>query len=211
MVGLIIGKSGKNINRLINTYKLEKIRGPRDLSFSDDQKQFDIIGPKSTAQKACEDIEKKVEKWKEINELKRLRAAQNALFLERLDAERTYCNFLAKALATQRGVEESELRAGDVGCVFGRRKLLREIMATIKGVDPDELSWDEVQKEFERKNSAGGEYGEGLDAENEELCEEVNKLRAELARSEEYPGEDEVYWTDYCSCDEYGYDSDSDW
>ena len=130
---------------------------------------------------------------------------------ERMEAEDAYRKHLLKALAARRGVEESELRAGDVDCVFGRKKLLREIMATIKGVDPDKLSWDEVEKEFQRKNNAGGEYGEGLDAENEELCEEVNKLRAELAYLEKYPGEDEVYWTDYCSCDEYGYDSDSDW
>ena len=145
------------------------------------------------------------------------RCEEEARQHERIDAEIAYNNYLRKRLATQRGVEESSVLSNDVGYMFGRRRFLREIMATIKCVDPEELSWDEVEKEFERKNNAGGEYGEGLDAENEELCEEVNRMRARLEYLEKYPSEDDSGW--YIAGDsgeeygdEYGYcSSDDDW
>jgi len=134
---------------------------------------------------------------------------------ERIEAEVAYRKHLLKALAARRGVDESKVWPSDVDCVFGRRNLLRQIMATIKGVDPEELSWDEVEREFERKNNAGGEYGEGLDLNNEELCEEVNRMRARLKDLEKYPGEDDSGW--YISGDsgeeygdEYGYCSSDD-
>ena len=145
------------------------------------------------------------------------RCEKEARDIERIHTESAYCDYLRKWLAARRGVEESKVLPNDVGCVFGRRNLLRKIMATIKGVDPEELSWDGVEKEFERKNNAGGEYGEGLDAENLELCEEVNRMRARLEDLEKYPGEDDSGW--YISGDsgeeygdEYGYwSSDDDW
>lgn len=134
---------------------------------------------------------------------------------ERMEAEVAYRKHLLKALAARRRVDESKVLPNDVGYMFGRRRFLREIMATIKSVDPEELSWDEVEREFERKNNAGGEFGEGLDAENEELCEEVNRMRARLEDLEKYPGEDDSGW--YISGDsgeeygdEYGYCSSDD-
>ena len=133
------------------------------------------------------------------------------LYGERIDAEIAYFNYLLKGLASRRGVEESKVCPSDVDYIFGRRNLLREIMSTIKGVDPKELSWDEVESEFQRVKNTGGEYGEGLDAENVELCEKVNQMRAELAKAEEFPGEDEEYLTDYNYSDYDEYDSDSDW
>ena len=67
-----------------------------------------------------------------------------------------------------------------------------------------------VEKEFECKNNAGVYYGESLDLNNLELCEEVNRMRAELAYLEKYPGEDDSGW-DYSSGEEYDPFSDDDW
>ena len=160
---------------------------------------------------------KRHSKPKTLTEKEVRRCEEEAREHERWEAEDAYCKHLLKALAARRGVEESKVLPNDVGYMFGRRRFLREIMATIKGVDPEELSWDEVEKEFERKNNAGGEYGEGLDLNNLELCEEVNRMRARLEDLEKYPGEDDSGWyiagdSDEEYGDEYGYwSSDDDW
>ena len=137
---------------------------------------------------------------------------EEVLYGKRMEAEDAYRKHLLKALAARRGVDKSKVCPSDVDYIFGRRNLLREIMSTIKGVDPKELSWDEVESEFQRVKNAGGEYGEGLDAENVELCEKVYRMRRELAKLEEFPGEDDdCDWTDYSSSEEYDPDSDEDW
>ena len=158
---------------------------------------------------------KRHSKLKTLTEEEVRRCEEEAREHERWEAEVAYCKHLRKSLAARRGVEESKVLPNDVGCMFGRRRFLREIMATIKGVDPEELSWDEVEREFERKNNEEGEFGEGLDAENEELCEEVNRMRARLEYLEKYPGEDDSGW--YITGDsgeeygdEYGYCSSDD-
>ena len=158
---------------------------------------------------------KRHSKPKTLTEEEVRRCEEEAREHERWEAEDAYRKHLLKALAARRGVEESKVLPNDVGYMFGRRRFLREIMATIKGVDPEELSWDEVEKEFERKNNAGGEYGEGLDLNNLELCEEVNRMRARLEYLEKYPSEDDAGWhitgdsgEEYG--DEYGYCSSDD-